>query len=100
MSSENFGWKVLFKMAWRVIFVVVIGKLRVENGKISGGEWENFEYRNIFEGKCLKKVIRNLAYREMLFYKKFPAHIYFYLSIIFINPSSLRRNTIFINTMH
>jgi len=25
-------------MAWRVIFVVVIGKFRVENVKISGGE--------------------------------------------------------------
>ena len=33
--------------------------------KISGGKTKHFG-----EGKCLKNVIGNLAYREMLFYKK------------------------------
>jgi len=51
-------------------FVVVIGKFRVENGKILGEEWENFGCRNIFGGKCLKMIIGNLAYREILFFKK------------------------------
>jgi len=32
-----------------------MGKFRVENGKISGGE-------TFYGGKCLKKVIGNLAY--------------------------------------
>jgi len=45
-------------------------KFLVENGKISGGEWEHFGWRNIFVGKCLKKGIGKSAYREMLFYKK------------------------------
>jgi len=35
-------------MAWRVIFVVVIGKFLVKNGKISGGKWENIGWRNNF----------------------------------------------------
>jgi len=38
--------------------------------KISGGEWENFRWRNIVGGECLEKVIGNLACREMLYYKK------------------------------
>jgi len=45
MTKKVIGWKVLFEMAWRAIFVVVIGKFRVENGKfrvengkISGAE--------------------------------------------------------------
>jgi len=48
----------------------VIGKFRVENGKIVGREWKNVGWRNVSWGKCLKKVIGNLAYREMLFLKK------------------------------
>jgi len=40
-----------------------MGKFRVENGKILGGE-------TFFGGKCLEKVIGNLVCREMLFYKE------------------------------
>jgi len=42
---------------------MVIGKFRVENGNISGGEWKNFGWRNLFGDKPIKKVIGNLAYR-------------------------------------
>jgi len=75
-SPENFGWKFLFKMPWMESNFAVymtkrrssknfgwrMGKFRVENGNISGGE--------TFGGGMSKKVIGNLANREMLFHKK------------------------------
>jgi len=46
-------------MAWRVIFVAVIRKSRVEKCGETFLGW----------GKYLEKVIGNLAYRKMLLYK-------------------------------
>jgi len=48
---ENLGWRM--------------GNFRVENEKISGGE-------TLLGVNVEKKVIRNLAYQEMLFYKISP----------------------------
>jgi len=47
----------------------VVNDYKNGHRKISGGEWEIVE-KNVFGVNVFKKVIGNLAYREMLFYKK------------------------------
>jgi len=55
-------------MAWRVIFEVVIGKFRVENGKNFGWRMGRFRVQKFFWGKRLKR----LGYRKFGVLQKSP----------------------------
>ena len=51
-----------------------MGKFQVVNGKIPGGGWENFGWRNILQGKCLKKGHRKFGVPGNVILQKSPGH--------------------------
>jgi len=53
-----------------------MGKFQVENGKISGGEWEHFGWRNIFGGKCPKNGHRKFGVPGNFILQKSPDYYF------------------------
>src|SRR6218665_1014481 len=52
-----------------------MGKFWVKNGKISGGKWENFRWRNLLGGKCLKQSHRKFGVPGNVILQKSPATV-------------------------